>query len=104
MLMSVALATDHRKVAAWPRSMEVGSTVKLAMRAAGGGVAVVVGGAGFGAGGGGGGGGVLCPHPAAPINSAMVNTAALSVLVFVRIFVVPFLTNPLVDSKFRFPP
>jgi hypothetical protein len=96
MLMSVEFATDHRSVAAWPRSMEVGSTVKLTTRAAAGG-AFGVGFASTGLGGGGGAGATgLGLHPAAPINNAMVNTAALSVLVFVRIILVPFLACPLV--------
>jgi hypothetical protein len=55
MLMSVEFATDQRSVAAWPRSMELGSTVKVTIRAAGGGVG---GGVGFGGATGWGGGGV----------------------------------------------
>jgi hypothetical protein len=90
MLISVEFATDHRNVAACPRSIEVGSTVKLTTRAAGGCTSIVFAASGAGLGGGGGVGGVLCPHPAAPINNAMVNTAALSVLIFVRIFLFLF--------------
>jgi hypothetical protein len=41
-------------------------------------------------GGGGGAGTGFFPHPAAPINNVMVNTAALSVLEFIRIFTRPF--------------
>jgi hypothetical protein len=51
--MSVALLMDQRRVADWPRSMVVGSTVKLLITAA----STRGGGAGAGAGGGGGGGG-----------------------------------------------
>jgi hypothetical protein len=41
-------------------------------------------------GGGGGAGTGFFPHPAAPINNVMVNTTALSVLEFIRIFTRPF--------------
>lgn len=54
--MSVALLIDQRKVDDWPRSMEVGSAVKLLMVARADGC---VGGALVGGGGGGGGGGVF---------------------------------------------
>jgi hypothetical protein len=66
MVISVEFATDHRKVAAWPRSMEMGSTVKFTMRAAGGVASGLVFVTGGGAGLGGGGGGGVCLHPAAP--------------------------------------
>jgi hypothetical protein len=88
--MSVELATDHRKVAACPRSIETGSTEKLTILAAPAVGSGVFTGAGAGLGGGGGAGTGFFPHPAAPINNVMVNTAALSVLEFIRIFTRPF--------------
>ena len=78
--MLVALATLHRKVDDWPRSMVAGSASNVAMR----------GGWGFGGGGGGGldrrgggGGGAAATfflHPAVASKSVAANTAALSVL------------------------
>ncbi len=88
--MSVALAIDQRKVADWPRSMVRGSAVKLLMRAAEG-----VGGGGSttfaGAGGGGGGAGAFFLQPATDKNSIPANTAALSVLIFIRILTLALL-------------
>jgi hypothetical protein len=63
--ISVALETDHRKVADWPRSIELGSAVNCAITGAaagGGGVGVDVDAEG---GGGGAGGGVFFLHPTA---------------------------------------
>jgi hypothetical protein len=88
--MSVELATDHRNVAACPRSTDTGSTEKLMILAAAVGGSFGFAGAGAGLGGGGGAGTGFFPHPAAPINNVMVNTAALSVLEFIRIFTRPF--------------
>jgi len=82
--ISVAFATDHRKVADWPRSMVRGSAVKLLIRAAAGGAGAGAG-AAAGAGGGGAGTGAFFLHAATDIRSAAVNTTAPSVLVFIRI-------------------
>ena len=71
-LTSVASLVDHFKVADWPRSMDVGSTLK---------VAVGRGGAGFGfstgGGGGGGGGGVFFLQPAKNRNNDSDSSTAL---------------------------
>jgi hypothetical protein len=87
------LAIDHRRVADWPRSIVRGSAVKLLMCAADG-----VGGGGsvtFAAGGGGGGAGAgaFFLQPATDKNSIVANTAALSVLVFIRILIRFLLEN-----------
>src|SRR5258706_14282720 len=86
MLISIAFATDQRSVADWPRSMVRGSAVKLLIRGAeatgGGGSTVLV-----GAGGGGGGGrGPFFFHPATEKSSIEANTPALSVLLFIFIY------------------
>src|SRR5580658_18497 len=90
---SVALATDQLNVADCPRWMVCGSAVKLLMRAAwglggggggGGGVSTLA-----GAGGGGGGGaGAFFLQPAVASNNIAANTAAFSVLLFIRILTI----------------
>src|SRR5580658_9197904 len=87
--MSVAFATDQRKVADCPRSMVAGSAVKVSIRAAcglgGGGGGGGAGAAAGGGAGGGGGAGVFFLQPAAATNNTAPNTAALSVLLSNRI-------------------
>jgi hypothetical protein len=82
--MSVAFATDQRNVADCPRSMVRGSAAKSLIRGAadGGGGASALGGGG----GGGGGTGAFFLQPAADKSKTVTNTAALSVLVLIRIF------------------
>ncbi len=82
--MLVAFATDQRKVDDWPRSIEAGSAAKVSMRG-GWGLGGGGGGLDFGAGGGGGAAATFFLHPAAARKSVAANTAALSVLLFIRI-------------------
>jgi hypothetical protein len=85
MEISVAFATAQRSVLCWPRSIEVGSAVKVSIRAACGRAAGGGGGAGAGAGAGAGGGGAggagaFFLQPATEIIKIAPNTAAVSVL------------------------
>src|SRR5690349_19598847 len=85
MVMLVAFATVQRKVDDWPRWIAAGSATNVSMRGAWG-----LGGGGggasaFGTGGGGGAGAAFFLHPATARNSVAAKTAALSVLVFIRI-------------------
>jgi hypothetical protein len=87
MEISVALATDQRKVADWPRSMLLGSAVKLLIRtprAAGGGAGLFVG-ADVGVAGGGEATGAFFLHPATETISNAPNAAAQSVRDFMFI-------------------
>src|ERR1700733_9990099 len=84
MVILVAFATDQRNVDDSPRWIEPGSAANVSMRGdcgfGGGGAGAST----FGAGGGGGAAATFFLHPAAAIKSVAVNTAALSVLIFIR--------------------
>src|SRR5690348_626147 len=94
--MLVAFATDQRKVDDWPRSTEAGSATNVSMRG-GWGLGGGGGGASTGGGGGGGAAATFFLHPEAATNNAAANTAALSVLLFIRI-----LNILMPSSEFRF--
>jgi hypothetical protein len=90
--------TSHRRVADWPRWIEVGSTLNCAtVGAAGFGAS----GAGAGAGGGGGGGGAFFLQPAANIAKDIETATTVNVLFFNMSFFASYrITSPKRVSRF----